>query len=384
LVCSAVPAAAEPAAPLLVPRPGDLALYERLCFQVEDSFDSLRNGFVDKNGVPSESATDLAFLLGRRQGGETWSTRGVSTVERMLAFEDTLLGGFHSVVNGVPGQAEIERPTITNMRRLENLLQAWAATGETRYWVAAVRVLEFVERSVVDGRGGFVANPVGDTEVIPEVNGVAIRALLTWWSVGRDARHRDFALKSLDRVLQTCWTDSIGYVRKDDFGDPVDWPLLCDQVEMGRALVLSAHLVGRDQDLERARTVADLMIRHFEDAKRGGFVERVTAKQGKISRTAGRSFRENARATLFLCELAYVTGETHYLEVARRTWPAFEKSFRKHQTATADWAIAMDASLGPVFPEPPAERSGEPRKAPNEQRNRSRSPAAKMGASGAK
>jgi uncharacterized protein YyaL (SSP411 family) len=179
--------------------------------------------------------------------------------------------------------------------------------------------------------------------------------------------------------------DSIGYVRRDDFGDPLDWPQLSDQVEMGRALVMSAHLAGRDQDLERARKVADHVLRHFKDPRRGAFVGHVTAKKGVISRSSGRPSLENARAALFLCELAYLANEARYLDAARRVWPEFEKSFRKHQPETADWALAMDAALGPVFPDPPPDpaESG-PRPAPNDPRNRTRSPAAKMGASGAK
>ncbi len=381
----ALPTAAANAATAKLPGlpPDELALYERLCFQVEDSYDSTRGGFVDKHGIPYESATDLAFLLGSRKGGANWSSRAISTVNVMLTFEDTLRGGFHGAVENGLGDSELNRPTALNARRLASLIRAWAVTGETRYWVSAVRLLEFAERNVVDGRGGFVPDPVGDMQLIPEVNGVAIRSWLLWWAVGRDARHKTFAHKSLDRVWEVCWMDSVGFVRHDAFNEPLEWPLLLDQAEMGRALLMSAHLTGRDEDLERAKTVADLMLRQFEDPKRGGFASKVTSKKGQIS-ASGRESAENARACLFLCEIAHVTGDVRYLDAARRAWVSFEKTLRKPRQEAADWALAMDAAMGPDLPTPPPEpvRSEDPRKKPTDRRNRSKSPAAKMGASG--
>jgi uncharacterized protein YyaL (SSP411 family) len=382
----ALPASVANAASSSLPAlaPDELALYERLCFQVEDSYDSVRSGFVDKRNVPNESATTLAFLLGSRKGGANWGSRALSTVNVMLTLEDTLRGGFYaSMEKNDLGNSELNRPTGVNAHRLEALVRAWAVTGETRYWVPAARLIEFAERNVVDGRGGFVPDPVGDMQLIPQVNGLAIHAWLMWWTAARDARYRAFAHKSLDRMWEVCWLDSVGFVRHDEFGEPLEWPTLIDQAEMGRALLLSAHLTNRQQDMVRARSVAELMLSQFEDPKKGGFAGKVSSKKGVLSRGAGRESAENARACLFLCEMAHVTGDPRYLNAARRSWASFEKTLRKPRPEAADWALAMDAAMGPDLPTPPPEptRSDDPRKPPTERR-RTKSPAAKMGASG--
>src|SRR5439155_11700489 len=129
--------------------PDDQALWQRLCFRVQDAFDSTYGGFVTRQGVVSESAIDLAFLLGRREGQQRWRGCGVYTVQWMLRLEDSVGGGFYRRREVVAGQGQFDRPTVTNARRLENLIDAWEATNDSRYWVSAVRLLEFAERNVV-------------------------------------------------------------------------------------------------------------------------------------------------------------------------------------------------------------------------------------------
>ena len=332
----------------------DQALWQRLCFRVEDAFDSTYGGFVTRQGVVSESAIDLAFLLGRREHQERWRADGVYTVQWMLGLEDSVGGGFYARRETAMGQGQFERPTLLNARRLENLIDAWDATNDSRYWVSAVRLLEFAERNVVDGRGGFTSDPVGDQDLIPEVNGVAIHAWLRWWAAGRDPRRRDFAFRSIDRLWETSWRDSVGFVRTNSFGELLAAPKLVDQTEMGRALVLSAQLGGRTSDLARARRVADCMLSHFLD-DRGTFRAEAPHRLSRFSRGARRNARENARAALFLCEVGHVAHEPRYIAAARRAWHGFGKELDKSKVDNADWALAMDAAIAPVFPKRPPE-----------------------------
>lgn len=383
---------AEPAAasradePMPVPNldPAEQALWQRLCFRVEDAFDSTRGGFVTKHGILDESAVDVGFLLGPRDRNERWNGYAVYTTQWMLGLEDSIGGGFFARREVVPGGGQFERPTLINARRLENLIDAWERTNDTRYWVSAVRLLEFAERNVVDGRGGFTSNPVGDQDLIPQVNGVAIRAWLKWWAAGRDPKRRDFALRSIDRLWQSAWSDSAGFLRANSFGEPLAWPQLSDQTEMGRALVMSAQLAGRRSDLDRARKVADLMLANFAD-DRGTFRSEAVGRPGRFRRNPGRVPRENARAALFLCELAHVARAPKYYEAARRVWRAYAKDLEKTKLEAADWVLAMDAAISPVFPRRPLETAKPADKAKSPRTNgktRMRSPETKIGASG--
>ena len=331
----------------------ELATWQRLCFRTEDAFDSTAGGFVSRAGYPDESAIDLGFILGRRDGMQRWRGHSLYTTQWMLGLEDSVGGGFYARHEREAANA-FDRPTALNARRLENLADAWLATNDTRYWVTAVRLLEFAERNVVDGRGGFTSDPVGDQDLLPDVNGIAIHAWLRWWAAGRDPKRRDFALKTIDRLWTQSWSDSFGFVRTNSFGDLLAWPRLSDQVEMGRAMVLSARLAGRAVDLMRAKRVAEVMLAQFAD-ERGALRSEAPIHKGRASSRGPRVPRENARAALFLCELAHVSGEGRWIDSARRIWRAFPKEADKTRLEAAEWALAYDAAIAPTFPRRPAD-----------------------------
>jgi uncharacterized protein YyaL (SSP411 family) len=341
------PRSARAGGPILL---DEKALAAHLVDQVAAQYDSTAGGWVARDGRPLESAVDLAFALARAGRAEPWRARALATVEWTWTLADTLGGGFTWRVTRAPGRDAIEKRTVPNARRLENLLDAWAATGDTPLRRRIARTADFMERVLVDGRGGFVTAQVGDRELAGEPNGVAIRAWLRWAAAERRSNARDFALKSLDRVRGACWDSTIGMLRRGTFGELVAAPQLADQVEMGRAYVLAAHLCGRAADLGMARAVADRMLAAFEDPEKGGFrTQAMPDKQGRIKRAA-RVPAENARAALFLAEVASVTGEPRYREAARRTIAAFAKEHQKPQPESADWALAARAILAPDLP----------------------------------
>ncbi len=367
LLCAPLALAAEPAiAASAAPRPvatvpGDGArpsderetlalLYDR----VAAAFDSARGGFVDRSGLPSEGAIELGLALGRDPGGEAWRRRALATLEWSRSLMDTVSGGFvtrrpRSAAEG----AAFETRTDVNGRRLAALLSAWRATGDERWRKDARRVAGFMDRTLLDGRGGFVAAQVGDRGLEPAANGVAIHAWLTWAAANADPPTRDFALRSIDRVWATCH-DPLGVLlRRGTLGEVLAWPQLADQVEMGRALVLAWRLCGRAQDLERARALGRSLLETFADADRGGFMTQARPrKDGAIHRAASRA-DENARACRFLAELASATGDAAFRAGAQRAAEAFAAVAPKAGLAAADWALARRALLDPEPPEAP-------------------------------
>jgi uncharacterized protein YyaL (SSP411 family) len=360
LALAAEPAVAAPARAGVPSTPAttrpvdERARLERLCDLVAASYDTARGGFVDKGGVPSESAVELGLLLGRDAAGADWKLRSLATIAWTRSLMDTMSGGF--VTRRPRSSAEgaaFETRTDVNGRRLAVLLAAWRATGDERYRKDAGRVAGFMDRVLLDGRGGFVSAQVGDRELEPASNGVAIHAWLTWAAANANPVSRDFALRSIERVWETCF-DPLGVLlRRGSFGEVLQWPQLSDQVEMGRALVLSWRLCGRQKDLERARGLGRVMIEKFEDRARGGFMTQARPKKDGTMHRAGREAPENARAALFLAELAAATGDSEFRDAARRGWAPFEEAREKAGLAGADWALAQRALLDPEAPAAP-------------------------------
>ena len=330
----------------------------RLCDQVAAAYDSARGGFVDRTGAPCESAVELGLLIGRDEADAGWKRRALATLDWSRSLMDTVSGGF--VTRRPRSSAEgaaFETRTDVNGRRLAALLSAWRATGDERYRKDAGRVAGFMDRVLLDGRGGFVSAQVGDRVLEPAANGVAIHAWLTWAAANADPAARDFALRSIERVWQTGF-DPLGVLlRRGTLNEVLMWPQLTDQVEMGRALVLAWRLCGRAKDLERAGGLGRVMIDKFEDPARGGFMTRARPKKDGSIHRAPRDAAENARASLFLAELAAATGEREFHEAGRRAWAACESMGEKPGLAAADWALAQRALLDPEPPTPPTWRA---------------------------
>jgi len=231
----------------------DRALYAGLCERVAAAFDSARGGFVER-GVPCESAVELGLILGRENPKSPWTARSLATIAWTRGLRDTVGGGFlHRATRADPGPSELLKRTDSNARRLENLVQAWLLTADPSDRARAAQIVDYMDRVLLDGRGGFLAGQTADVDLIPQANGYAVHAWLAWAAATRDLGKRDFAARSLDRVWETCWVPEIGLIRHDAFGEVVLEPRLVDQVEMGRAFVLAARLIGRSQDATRAR-----------------------------------------------------------------------------------------------------------------------------------
>ena len=337
-----------------LPALADNAALDKLIEQVAGSFDEGRGGFVTRDQAPLESAVELAFAIGRERGDPEWLAHAHATVDWMHALYDSAGGGFVlQLKHNDPSEPSWDKPTWANARRLENLIDAWKIGGDESERRRALEVLDYMQRVLYDGRGGFVAGQVGDRTLFGDANGYAIHAWLRWAAAAGDLRVRDMALKSLDRVWEQCWVDGVGFIRRDEFGQSLGAPWLVDQVLMGRAFVLGVHLGGREVDLKRARVLGNLVLERFEHPRDGGFVQRAAVRgDGKEVRGTAK-LDENAHAVRFLAGLAAITGDSRYRDAARRAEGKFEKSLHRSGYGAADWALALRAVRAPDLPPRP-------------------------------
>jgi uncharacterized protein YyaL (SSP411 family) len=334
--------AARAAAPATVASPG---LYDLVSERVAAAYDSARGGFVDKKGVPSESAVELALRRANERSRHDWRRRALATIQWTQGLVDSAGGGYHhSAESADRTSATFDKRTDSNARRLENLLLAWEITGDAAYRREAARIADFMVRVPFDPRGGFSEGQFGHGELVPEINGIAAHAWLEWAAVTRDPHRRAEALATLDRMWTERWVESHGFLRADPAKAPE--PRLVDQVEMGRAYVLGASICGRARDRERAVAIGKLVLERFPDKDdQGGFrAWTVRKKNGTISggkpEAAG-----NARASRFLCELSALTGDDRYRLAAGHAWMRFARENEKPSLGAADWALAVRAAV---------------------------------------
>lgn len=335
--------------------PADQARFDAMWNTVVAAYDTSRGGYVTKDGTPIETAMELSLRMGVEGQDPEATDRAIRTLEWTIGLFDSVGGGFLSRARDAdPGTASFDKMTLPNSRRLELLVDATTLTGSERYRRFGAQTVDYFDRVLLDGRGGFVHGQVGDRQLIPESNGAAIRAWLEWGAVVGNVRFRDFAWKSLDRSWEECWMGTPGMVRRGFFGELTEAPRLVDQIEMGRAYLIAAHLAGREVDLARAIEIADTMLLVYQDPEKGGFRTRATANRKGIIRKAGRELDENARAARFLAELAAVAGQSRYRDAARRTLDSFTKEYEKASVLeAAEVALAIRAIASPDLPPRP-------------------------------
>lgn len=355
LTFAALPAAAKKKESLVPPVQNEPALLQYLVDRVAPCYDSTRGGYVAKDGVPDADATHLAFVLGVDAPEGPWGPEAVATLDWTIGLRDTIGGGFfHSdkdIAHDIPS---FQKRTDSNAERLELLIEGYAATGDPLYRKHAAEVVDYFQRVLLDGRGGFVAGQIGDRELMPEPNGFAIHAWCAWAVATADPRVRDFALKSADAVWERCWEDGVGMLRRDVFGAPIDNPQLIDQVEMGRAYVSAASISGRDKDRQRAVAIGELLLKVFANTEKGGFFTKAHLDDKGKASGGGKDAYANARAARFLAELATLTGDAKYRDAARATIATFTPDIEKPDLAVAQWALAVRALSTDDRPQAPS------------------------------
>lgn len=156
---------------------------------------------------------------------------------------------------------------------------------------------------------------------------------------------RDFALKTMDRILAEAWDESKGFLHR--VGGPRLEGILDDQVFAIGALLDAWETTLDRRYFETAERAMRLCIERFADPDGGGFFDRAkdAARLGGIevrrkplqdSPTPGA----NSVAAMALDRLAALTGEKLYSEFAEKTLEAFIGSIPQYGLYAANYALA--------------------------------------------
>jgi uncharacterized protein YyaL (SSP411 family) len=156
---------------------------------------------------------------------------------------------------------------------------------------------------------------------------------------------REFALKTMDRMLRESWTDENGFAHR--IGGPALRGSLDDQV-FGVIALLDAFEATLDvKYIRAARRTMDITIEKYGDAEGGGFFDRasdapamggldVRRKPFQDSPTPGT----NSAAVIALARLHAFAGEQRYHDWAERTLEAFAGIAPQYGLFAATYGLA--------------------------------------------
>lgn len=180
--------------------------------------------------------------------------------------------------------------------------------------------------------------PYVDKTVYVNWNGLLISAYLQASTVLGMESARDFALKSLDRVLSEAWNPQTGLKHVISYSDPTaehrDTPAFLDDYSFTGLAALDAYeATGNAKYFDAARAIADYMIEHFYDENAGGFLDAPKSSSGEDALGALSAQRKpyqdsptpsgNSSAAILLLKLHAFTNVASYREKAQKTLQVF-------------------------------------------------------------
>jgi uncharacterized protein YyaL (SSP411 family) len=169
--------------------------------------------------------------------------------------------------------------------------------------------------------------PTVDRAIYVSWNAMLAEAFLEASAILARPECADFALRTLERLWSEAMTPDGGLRhRADHASSPL---LLDDQVQAASAAIAAYQHTGAARWLDRARSLADFVLRHFADPEGGGFFDAVPGAGAGLLDQPAKPIQDapmpsaNAVAASVLLRLAAISEEPRYAAEAQRTLVAF-------------------------------------------------------------
>ena len=309
--------------------------------QLEVAFDAEHGGWGTDAKFPLPRTVEYALKRDRAR-----AVQSLGAVRANLQAED---GGVYRYADGRDwSRPHRERLLDENAAVLRAFSTGYLYTGEERFRAGAADATEYLTTTLWTGEA-FAASQAGQDGLPPEErvehppvdetlfadrNGLAVDALLRFSAYTDHEAAGEYAQRALATVLARLVED--GAVRHFD-GPDAERGLLADQALVLRALTTAAGVLGREH-LEAARVVADRTIEARLDD--GTFLDGPREGPGLLDRPL-RPLEATVDLAEGLVDLAALTGEDRYREVAREALSAYAGAADRMGVEVAAYADAV-------------------------------------------
>ncbi len=346
---------------------------DALCDSIFSTFDEDHGGFGIEPKFPLVAPLHLALDLFAGTHDTRYETIVVATLDAMGwgGLYDEVDGGFFRYATTRDWQLpHVEKMLDGNAALLRIYLDAGGILGVTRFTERGADALRYIQNWLADpvdgawwgsqdaderyyaadsieGRRALPAPPVGRV-LFTDWNAAMVSAALHAAKVFDDDGLRQFALKSLERVLLACYKPGDGVAHFFD-GEARVRGLLADQMAMAAAS-LDAFEVSNNIVYEMmAEELAHYAIRVMWDEAEGGFLDRAagTAEAEPeigLMRRPLKPFALNCDASRTLRRLALASGDQEFARIADRTVDAMAPLAASQGPLAAHYVLAVRAA----------------------------------------
>jgi uncharacterized protein YyaL (SSP411 family) len=192
--------------------------------------------------------------------------------------------------------------------------------------------------------------PGRDEKVLTSWNALMIRGIARAARVFGKPEWLASARQAIEFIRRTSWRDGRLMATYKDGRAHLN-AYLDDYAFLLDALLEIVQGEFRAEDLEWARGLADVLLAHFEDARAGGFYFVSDDHETLIHRPKqghdGATPSGNGIAAFALQRLGHLTGDSRYLDAARRTLELFHLVLERQPGACVSLATALEEHLVP-------------------------------------
>ena len=336
---------------------------------VFSTFDETGGGFGVEPKFPLIAPLQLAADLFAESGDPTCETILIASLDAMgwSALYDEVDGGFFRYATTRDWQLpHFEKLLDVNAGLTRLYLTAGDALHIGRFTERGADTLRYIQTwladpvdggwrnsqhadhlyyaaATVDARRAVPAPPVG-ASMYADSNAAMVSTALLAARVFDDDGLREFAVKSLERVLLNCYKPGAGVAHYHD-GQARVRGLLADQFAMAEACLDVFDLTGNIVYEMMAEELGHYAIRVMWDEREGGFFDRAQdeAPIGLMNRRL-KPFVTNCDASRTLRRLAAASGEGEFGSIANRTVEAMAPLAPDQGPLAAHYVLAMRAA----------------------------------------
>ena len=340
-----------------------------LCDLVFSRFDPENGGFDIEPKFPHAAPVRLALDMYRARGDERMRDIAVKTLDAMgwSALYDEVDGGFFRYaatrtwelphhekllnVNASMLSLYVHAADVLQLARFAErahdilrYVQTWLADPDDGGWFASQQADEvyYATASATDRRA--LEAPRLDERLFADWNAAMVSAALDLARVADDAGLREFAVKSLERVVLGCYRPGAGVAHRIG-GDAVRG-LLEDQIAMATAHLDAFDATDNIVYEMMAEELAHYAIRTMWDEAAAGFFDRVDEPGGGdlgLLRRRVKPFVVNCSAARMLRRLAKTSGESQFAAYADAACAAIAPIAPTQGPLAAHYLLAVEA-----------------------------------------
>ncbi len=347
----------------------DAKTFEEIVDGLVLNFDADNGGFGTEPKFPNSEALALFLSKHRKSKDQRYLnmlTRTLSTMFRSELYDKVENGFFRYCTRRNWTAPHFEKMLEDQAELLRNYVEAFQVTKDEEFKKAAEGIITYLREKFENTEGGFFGSqdadeeyyklnleerkkktaPAIDKTIFINWNAKMVSSYLSAYNVLGDAHLKEFALKTIEFLLQNCYSANEGVYHFWINNQKGIGGLLTDNLYFANALIDAYETLGEQKYLEKAKELADFVVKNFFDNEKGGFrdVSGKHEKFGKLAKTE-RSFLENSFAARFLTRLYYITDNEEYHKKAETVLKLLHTTHDYYGIFAATYALGLDFYL---------------------------------------